>query len=535
MQTINIKLTADRIRAAAGEKVEIVAKFDTPAYASVNERRDMYGYQNVMRTRTRVTEIRLCPIVHSDTTDFIVMADTTQVPHLKDRQNAVEAWHHVDVIDDAEPTPDPQPEPTDRGRLMYRVGLMSDIHMDVEDSHNSEYKSDLQNALEVFRQQQVDFICSCGDYAQYNDEDYEQFCDYYNAHAWAPTYGSLRLFTPMGNHDYLRIYHQRNSVPDGYASVEMLWQNNISIFHEPESTIHFFEYGAKWDDTYKTGKRTIKSKTNYWFENMGDIYVMMSVDYGASTGTPWDDVIRGFNLLPYDNKFVAAMTDYVSDTAYNRERESRFDYQFYDPEVLCWLRDIIEANQDKRVFVFSHHFLPHKAGDADGIYSRLRIWPYTDSEAVRQKYYSGSNTLCGLTFWFIDKLNNEHKNVVWFSGHSHRNWLEGVSECHNDYVVRKPTGEETTPLVDDLQTLINTEYDYRLYSRKSSEPVAECGHWIGLPSLSKPIDDGGTTLYQSSQGAIMDVYERGIVISCMSFKAQGASDYENKVIKEIEL
>ena len=113
MQTINIKLTADRIRAAAGEKVEIVAKFDTPAYASVNERRDMYGYQNVMRTRTRVTELRLCPIVHSDTTDFIVMADTTQVPHLKDRQNAVEAWHHVDVIDDAEPTSEPQPEPTD--------------------------------------------------------------------------------------------------------------------------------------------------------------------------------------------------------------------------------------------------------------------------------------------------------------------------------------------------------------------------------------------------------------------------------------
>ena len=106
----------------------------------------------------------------------------------------------------------------------------------------------------------------------------------------------------------------------------MLWQNNISIFHEPESDIHFFEYGAKWNAQKKTGKRSIKSKLNYWFEKHGCIFVFMSIDYGNSTGTPWDDVCRGFNKLDYNDDYVKQMTSYVSDTSYNRNKETKFDY-----------------------------------------------------------------------------------------------------------------------------------------------------------------------------------------------------------------
>jgi hypothetical protein len=77
------------------------------------------------------------------------------------------------------------------------------------------------------------------------------------------------------------------------------------------------------------------------------------------------------------------MKEYVSDTNYMIENGS-FDYQFYNPNALIWLKDIIENNQDKRIFVFSHHFLPHKAGDVDGMYSHLRLWPYSDSKTVRK-------------------------------------------------------------------------------------------------------------------------------------------------------
>ena len=37
----------------------------------------------------------------------------------------------------------PQVEPKDKGKLLCKVGLISDVHFDVEDSKNSEYKTDL--------------------------------------------------------------------------------------------------------------------------------------------------------------------------------------------------------------------------------------------------------------------------------------------------------------------------------------------------------------------------------------------------------
>lgn len=524
MKTVNIKLSADMIKAVAGEKVKIVAELTEPAYVSVNERRNILGYQNVMRTESKVDQVNIYPEVHEDTTDFIVMADAAGIPHLDNRQSAVEAWYHVDVVE-------PDPEPADKGNLLYKVGLISDIHMDVEDTHNSEYATDLQNALQFFRQEGVEFICCCGDICQYNDKDYEMFRDYYNTYAWAPTGGTLPFFTPMGNHDYLRIYHKRDSVPAGYDSVEMLWQNNVSVFHEPESDIHFFEYGAKWNAPKKTGKRTIKSKLNYWFEKHGDIYVIMSIDYGASTGQPWDDVIRGFNLLDYNDLYVQQMTEYVKDTEYDRSRESRFDYQFYNAEVLCWLKDIVEANKDRRIFLDHHHFMPNMAGDWRSVYSRLRIWPYPTTDAQRNKFYAGSNTICGLTFHFLNKLMKENKHVINIGGHSHFEFRAQLDVEKYAWPVKLPTGNEVMPLVDDLSTLMRTEYDYQLYSIIGPD-VVECAPSVHIPSLSKPTSMAMRSLYGSSQGAVMEVFENAIVFRAVEFKREGSAAYTNVDIFE---
>lgn len=527
MQTINIKLSADRIKAVAGEKVKIVAELTEPAYVSVNERRNISGYQNVMRTESKVDQVNIYPEVHEDTTDFIVMADADGVPHLDNRQSAVEAWYHVDVVKQ-------DPEPADKGNLLYKVGLISDIHMDVEDTHNSEYATDLQNALQFFRQEGVEFICCCGDICQYNDKDYELFRTYYNTYAWAPTGGTLPFFTPMGNHDYLRIYHKRDSVPAGYDSVEMLWQNNVSVFHEPESDIHFFEYGAKWDAPKKTGKRTIKSKLNYWFEKHGDIYVIMSIDYGASTGQPWDDVIRGFNLLDYNDSYVQQMTEYVKDTDYDRSRESRFDYQFYNAEVLCWLKDIVEANRDKRIILDHHHFMPNMAGDWHNVYSRLRIWPYPTTDAQRNKFYAGSNTICGLTFHFINKLMKVNKHVINIGGHSHFEFRAQHDTSGHAYQVKLPTGNEVMPLVDDLNTLIGSEYDYQLYSI-IGYVGDECAPSVHLPSLSKPTDMKMKSLYGASQGAVMEFYEHAVVFKRVEFKREDSLEYINRYLDDITI
>ena len=94
---INICLSSDRITARAGETIRIRATFDRDAFASVNERREQAGYQNVMRTADKVAGIDIDAVVHGDTTDFIIMADTTGEAHLADRHNAVEVWYHVTV------------------------------------------------------------------------------------------------------------------------------------------------------------------------------------------------------------------------------------------------------------------------------------------------------------------------------------------------------------------------------------------------------------------------------------------------------
>ena len=423
-----------------------------------------------------------------------------------------------------------------KGSLRYKVGLVSDIHFDVEDSHNSEYAQDFINAIDYMRCEGVDFIESCGDLCEYNDEDLEVFRDIYTAHAWAPTSAMLRFFTAIGNHDYLRLYTQGANIAKLLPCFtnftgEDLWAQYG--YKEKTDYMQFFEYDGQWDKQY-FGDRTVKSKLSYWFEYKGDIYVTLSIDYGDDTGEVWDEQCRGYHLLDKRDKYVQQMIDYVKDTNYKRENGS-FDYQFYHPNALMWLKDILEHNRDRRVFVFMHHFLPHKAGDSDGMYSHLRIWPYSDSKAVRQKYYYGSNTPCGLTFWFLDKLTNEYTNAIWFTGHSHREWNDVTSVCRHDYVVRKPTGYEITPLTDNLESLTDTQYDYRLYTRDSDTPCGKSAVTVGLPSLSKPISVNGQTLYGASQGAIMEVYENAVVLKCIDFKRQSDTGYRNEVIKEIVL
>lgn len=444
-------------------------------------------------------------------------------------------------------TPAPQPVTDDGyGKLKTKVGIVSDIHCDVDDSNGSMYGDDLINAINMFRREGVDFIASLGDLCEYDDKDLEVFNMIYNNHVWEPTAYHLRFFTAIGNHDYLRLFSDRGQDTDQATerlsqqfrpfNGEDLWQ--LYGYADKKDYIQFFEYGGQWDKQY-VGERTVKGKLSYWVEFNGDIYVFLSVDYGPHADPSiWDWCSKAMNLLNYDDAYVRDMMRYVADTPYDQEKEGKFDYQFYNPNQLIWLKDILANNRDRRVFIFTHHFMPQKAGNEAfdswrDYYSKLRLWPYTSNKAIQRRYWSGSNTVCGLTFWFLNKLNNDYPNAVWFSGHSHYQWSDDTNNfCTDDYPIVQPSGDEKIPDVEDIKSLSDCGW----YTRTCGQSIADCGMNIHVPSLAKPTTNtDGSTLYAASEGAIMEVYERATILLCYTFRRVNDTDYTNELVRKITI
>ncbi len=401
----------------------------------------------------------------------------------------------------------------ENGKPMYIVGMEGDQHFDIEDSHNSEYMEDQRNALRYFENAGAAFVASTGDLCQYKDKDLIAFKEAYNS--------ALPFFTCMGNHDYLRIYEQKDAahqVPSGYKDFEDLWDKTVQSLAKG-AEVHYFG-------------TSFKDRLNFWFEKDGDIWLFTSVDYGASTERY--DVIRAINRLDYNDANVRLMTQYVSDTQYDRSREKDYDYRFYSPAVLIWVKNLFEANPKKRKLWQAHHFLPGKAGDTFDVYKHLRMWPVPASAEIMDKSYSGCNTVSGLTYWFFEKLLREHQNVILSGGHSHYATGEQEDVIRRAYRMTLPTGREVTPLVENVQSLDGTAYDYQIYRTEGSS-WADAAPTVHIPSLAKPDKRYGQTLYGASDGVLMEVYQEKVVLKFIRFKSEGDTQYINEVIKTVEL
>lgn len=402
---------------------------------------------------------------------------------------------------------------TDGGEQMYKMGVIGDAHFDIEDKNNSEYMEDLQNALKYYEKEKAVGVNSTGDMCQYKDKDLVAFSDAYDS--------TLPLFTAMGNHDYLRIYEQKDAahqVPTQFSSAEDMWDKTVRALAKG-ADIHYFG-------------TTYKDHLNFFYEKHGDLFIFISVDYGKSTERY--DVIRAINRLDYDSKYVKQMTDYVKDTKYDRAKETNFDYQFYNPAVLVWLKDLVEKNPKKRKVLHMHHFMPNGAGDTLNQYRHLRTWPMPTLQETDEFFYAGSNTLCGLTFWFIDKLLRTHRNIICVGGHSHYKAKEQEDVITRAYDVIQPTVKEVMPHVDDLNSLDGTQYDYDIY-QTVGHSYADTAPTVHIPSLAKPATRYGMTEYGASEGVLMEFFKEKVAIKYICFKREGETDYVNEVVKTVEL
>jgi hypothetical protein len=176
-----------------------------------------------------------------------------------------------------------------------------------------------------------------------------------------------------------------------------------------------------------------------------------------------------------DDPYIKRMVEFVSDTDYSKVDES-YNYQYYSPNALIWLKEIIENNKDKKIYIFSHHFMPHRVGNSTGI-PKNGDWFYSvispDGEKETKEsgisYNKGSNALTGIQFWFINKLMNLYKNVIWFSGHSHLSFSTGSNFDNHDYKIVNPS--------------LKNEY---VYTKDNNNPVKNSAWCVALPSMSKP-------------------------------------------------
>ena len=432
----------------------------------------------------------------------------------------------------------------------YRVGLFSDVHSD-DNNNTAKWREDMRAVLNYFASQGVEFVCSCGDIGEAlststtNDaatgtdvsnssldyyDFYEVYNEFYESHHGVS--GGARLMTCLGNHDFWWLktndgtfksrFPENGVFPKAYThgnddNVNFnLKKLSWDVFLGDESDIVFFEFDGVWNQRLGGKGRTGVSKTSYYTIKHGDIFVFLSLNYGE-TKSLYGYSSQAFNMLDYSNKYTAAIIDKAKEAGYNQAVDGAYDYQFYDPNTLTWLWDILENNKNNttRIFVFTHHFLPHKTGNnqpgkTGNWYSKDRVYPYTGNPGSTTT--AGANTLVGLQMYFINWLNNKYRNVMWFNGHTHTNWDAKsidpyINFCGYDFDIVKPT--ET--------------WNNRFYTRQSDTPKGKAAWNVHLPSLSRPESITNGRQNDACECAVLDVYSSYIVVRGISFNISGGT------------
>lgn len=159
--------------------------------------------------------------------------------------------------------------------------------------------------------------------------------------------------------------------------------------------------------------------------------------------------------INYENDvfiFVGNVADWTTNVLSNAE--------------LQWLYETLEANRNKRCFLFEHIRPTNGCGNASGLYQRSTAdWGGT----------------CGAIF---ESLLSHYKNVVFFHGHSH------------------------------------LRFSLQRYDKQANYDIIRGSHSVHIPSLAAPREDtdgdgsvnniDADNIYADSEGYVVDVYPNGI-------------------------
>lgn len=284
-----------------------------------------------------------------------------------------------------------------------------------------------------------------------------------------------------------------------------------------------------WNDGGSHGRNGY-SKLNYWLKKDNTIFIFLSVDYGNDVwpvNSSWHDRMihaRTIINLNEDDPYTKRLKEYVAGTGYG-DADRLYDYQYYSVNTLIWLKEIVDNNPDCKIVLFTHHFLPNRVGNGVGMVIGGN-WQYADIHPADEKdpregnlYPVGSNALTGIEFWFFDKLLNEHKNILMFSGHSHISWSADAAFDNHDYPIIQPSVQ-----------------DKYVYTKASNTPTAESGWTVSMPSMSKPrqiVNGQSVRRYQDAEMGVLEIYERGVKIK--GYRVRSDNQDVNELLAEKEI
>ena len=318
--------------------------------------------------------------------------------------------------------------------------------------------------------------------------------------------------TFMSYMSYVEMYKDAAGFPGSIAPTENRFSDEAIKCMRDYVFAHWDECKDKltsWKDGY-VGMRNAYSKLNYWMKKYNHMFVNLSIDYGNDIwpiNNEWHDRMihaRQIIDLNENDPYIRRMLEYVADTGYSKADEP-YNFRYYSPNSLIWLKEIVENNGDKIIHTHIHHFMPNRVGNCDPYSDNIPKnggWYYSEiNEAgvlTSQGINKGSNALSGITFWFFEKLAREHKNLIINTGHSHISDKNKYHIDNHDYPIVMPS--------------VGGAF---VYTQDSLTPCGEGAWFVALPSLSKPryIENGSSSrMYQDAEATIVEAYENGIKI-----------------------
>lgn len=139
--------------------------------------------------------------------------------------------------------------------------------------------------------------------------------------------------------------------------------------------------------------------------------------------------------------------------------------EIFTTEELQWLYETLEANKDKRCFVFQHVPSDTTSGNALGVYEH-DIWDGVDAAVY-------------------ESLVKHYPNIIWFHGHSH------------------------------------LKFRLQNFDKKANYDSSEGFHSVHVPSLAVPRDSDALNnrveVFADSEGYVVDVYENSVVLRGRDF------------------